>query len=81
MANISFYMDIQVFLLTHLLTQILCSGLHNSVKPPSKAIPSPHFQRQPYTKKHLHFVASASFSVRLFVAGRRMFQSPLRDSF
>ena len=32
MANISFYMNIQVFLLTHLLThlltQILCSGLH-----------------------------------------------------
>ena len=51
MANISFYMDIQVFLLTHLLTQILCSGFHKSVRPPSKAIPPPHFQRQPDTKK------------------------------
>ena len=51
MANISFYMDIQVFLLTHLLTQILCSGFHKSVRPPSKAISPPYFQTHPYTKK------------------------------
>ena len=51
MANISFYMDIQVFLLAHLLTQILCSGLHNSVKPPSKTIFSPRFQTHIDTKK------------------------------
>ena len=69
MANISFYMDIQVFLLAHLLTQILCSGLHNSVKPPSKTIFSPRFQTHIDTKKAPAFHCRCLISVNFKSSG------------
>ena len=56
-------MNIQVFLLTHLLTQILCSGLHYIYI--FTTIPDTYR----HEKKHLRFIASALFSVNFKSSG------------